>query len=185
MKRTLLAFVSLATIALLSCSFDSSNPLAEEMNLPQAQALQKVMPNDEAQQTCTSKSYTASQSIGIFTTVSGETLNSNEYIFTLPGTLPTDAVLTKVQLNTGSMTSSGAVVTNYWQIRKGISKFTTITCGAGSNVNLSTSFFNGDPTRDTYYVSFSATCAGLSAGTPRICSKSYSSVKLILDYCQP
>ena len=42
MKKTstvLASLVAIASIALLSCSSDSSNPLAEELNLPQAQAL--------------------------------------------------------------------------------------------------------------------------------------------------
>ena len=52
MKKTFLALVSLtaiASIALLSCSSDSSNPLAEELNLPQEQTLQKIIPTDVEQ----------------------------------------------------------------------------------------------------------------------------------------
>jgi len=185
MKRTSFLLASLTAIVLLSCSNDNSNPFTEDVSYPQTQALQKVIPDDEAQQTCSSASETAtSQSIGVTITTSGATVSSNEYCFTKFSTLPADAIITGVSLYTGTMTYTGGVLTNYWQIRKGPVDYTRITNGgAPGGATISTNYFNGLPARDTYCVLVNVTCVGFGSAT--FCSKLYKNVKLTISYCQP
>jgi hypothetical protein len=49
MKRTSFLFAALTAIALLSCSSDNSNPIAEDTNYPKAPALKKGIPIGEVQ----------------------------------------------------------------------------------------------------------------------------------------
>jgi len=179
MKKTSFLLASLTAIVLLSCSNDNSNSFTEDVNYPQTQALQKVIPDDEAQQTCYVDTYTASQTIGVTITTSGATVRSPEYAFTPTG-VPTNATITGIDLNTGTMTYTGAVLTNYWKVRKG-SKYADLPGGAGSNVSLSTTGLNGELAKDTYYVSVDVTCVGF--GTAKYCSKLYSRVNFSLHYC--
>jgi hypothetical protein len=184
MKRTLLVLASLMAIALLSCS-DNSNPLAGEMYLPQEQTLPKVITSDEIQQTCSSQKYQASQSIGASSTVIGTIMNSPEYAFTLPKTLPKDAVITNIEIKTGSFTYNGGVLINYFKIRKGLYDYDLIYGNVG-NTTIGTHYFDGELARDTYYVSLNATCLSLSPiGVGGICSKLYTRVELTIYYCQP
>jgi hypothetical protein len=189
MKRTSFLLASLTAIALLSCSSDNLTSTAEDVNYPQTPALQKVVPpGDELQQTCGSKSYTASKTMGIPIDPK-VTANSIEVEFTLPGTLPKDARLTKVEVNTGNITTNiGTLQVHYLQIRKLLSGIILIPWNGGANMTLATNDFNGEYARDTYYVSYNATCLapGNYNGLPvNFCSRLYSNVKLILYYCQP
>jgi hypothetical protein len=183
MKKTSFLFATLTALAFLSCSTDNSTSAFEDVNYPQT--LQKVVPpGDEVQQTCYSETYTASKTMGIVIYNPGQTANSFELEFPEPSTLPKNAVLTNVQVNTGSsITYTGAVLTNYLIIRKLTSNTppAQIPWGGAVNTLLTTNAFNGELARDKYYVSFNATCVGF--GTANICSKSYSKVKLILHYC--
>ncbi|MDR0517928.1 MAG: hypothetical protein LBH25_12870 [Fibromonadaceae bacterium] len=180
MKRTLSVLVSLAAIALLSCSFlDNSNSSAEGTDYPQA--LQKAIPSDEATLSSSSVTYSAS-SLGVTMNV-GVTATGPELEFLLPGTLPRDAIITGIVVNTGTLaTSIGLVTSNYLKIRKG-SDYTEIPWSGADGTTLPTNYFNGKPARDTYYLSHKGTCS--SGITYSFCSKVYKNVKLTISYYTP
>jgi hypothetical protein len=189
MKRISLLLASLTAIVLLSCGLnDNSISSAEDVSYPtKANVLTKTALSSATDYatalSSSSKSETANKSIGVVITTSGLTANSNEYTFATFSTLPTSAVITKVELYTGTMTYNGAVTTNYWQIRKGSVDYTRIyndiNISAGG-LTIPITYFNGQTARDTYYVLFNGTCVGF--GGASFCSKLYNNVRLIIYY---
>jgi hypothetical protein len=188
MKRTLLALASLTAILLLSCnSIENSSASSEDLDFSQTPTLQKIIPIDEAQATCYSKKYTPTtpQTMTVFITTSGASDYSGEMTFSGPSTLPTNATITNIEAYTGRIDSyNGAVLTNHLKIRKGL-VYTTIPWGGAAGQTLTTHDFDGLPARDTYYVSFNATCVGFGTSIAKICSKTYSGVTLTIHYCVP
>ena len=201
MKRIRLVLASLATlvtIILLSCGYlENPNSPAEDANFPEAPTLKKGSPSDEMQValssssgsyvvllSSSSRSFSGSPaSMSVFIPVSGATVCSQEVTFPGTSSLISNAVLTKVQVKTGTLTYNGAVTTNTLKIRKGDStppNEVTILGSVAGGATITTDYFNGKLAKDTYYVSFCATCVGF--GTSTFCSKSYSSVSLILSF---
>jgi hypothetical protein len=187
MKRICFVLVSLLAITLLSCSaLDNS---AEDVNYPQDSALNKVVLSSAstsyAEYVLSSSSYTASQTMSVWTNVKGAVITSNTISFSAMG-LPADAIITDVQFNTGTMKYTGAIVTDYLTIRKGNSTPPNEVrwyWGGAGGTTLPTDFsnpFGGQYAKDTYYVSFTATCISFSTATN--CAKSYEKTKLIIKY---
>jgi hypothetical protein len=185
MKRTLLAFASLTAIILLSCgSLENLNSPEEDISVKSLNkaALSSASDSYTAATSSSSRSYSGSPaSMSVIMYSAGTTANSGEVTFTLPGTLTSTAKLTKVQVKVGALTYNGAVTTNFLRIRKGTSDEAIIYGSVAGNTTITTDYFNGQPAKDTYYVSFNATCVG-TGGIANICSKSYNPVNLILYF---
>jgi len=191
MKRTSFLLASLTAILLLSCGFlDNSDSSAEEMDYPKANALNKAAlssasENYTAALSSSSMGFTASKAMSV-AMKTGETANSNELEFKVPSSVPTNAIIRKIEVYTGSsLSATGTPLTNSLKIRKGASSDTTIYWGGAVGKTIETNYFNNDPARDTYYVSFNATClsgAIVSGVQTNVCSKSYNNVKFILYY---
>lgn len=109
----------------------------------------------------------------------GQTGNSSAVSFKVSG-LPTNAVITKLEVNTGSLSSySGAMLTNYLTLTS--SNKTTaekITWGGQANTTLKSNGFLATKANGTYTITFNCTCLGgaIVGGIPTdVGSKTYSS----------
>jgi hypothetical protein len=91
----------------------------------------------------------------------GQTGNSSAVSFTVSG-LSTNAVITKLEVNTGSLSSySGAILTNYLTLTS--SNRTTaekITWGGQTNTTLKSNGFLASRANGTYTITFNGTCLG-------------------------
>lgn len=81
--------------------------------------------------------------------------------------LPEDAIITKLTVNTGSMTySGGAIVCNYLTISSSNGRTEQIAWTGQANKTLTTSKFLASAANGTYTISFNATnMSSLSSGT--------------------
>lgn len=109
----------------------------------------------------------------------GQTGNSSEVTFRVSG-LPANAVITKLEVNPGSLKSySGAVLTNYLTMTSSNrSSAENVTWNGKENTTLKTSGFLASNANGTYTISFNATCisGAISHGMILdIGSKTYSS----------
>lgn len=93
--------------------------------------------------------------------------------------LPEDAIITKLTVNMGSMTHSGAVVCNYLTISSSNGRTEQIAWTGQANKTLTTSRFLASAANGTYTISFNATnMSSLDMGT-----KSYQpSITIECDY---
>jgi hypothetical protein len=80
--------------------------------------------------------------------------------------LPEDAIITKLTVNTGSMSYSGAVVCNYLTISSSNGRTEQIGWTGQANKTLTTSKFLASAANGTYTISFNATnMSSLDIGT--------------------
>jgi hypothetical protein len=194
MKKMFLAIVSLTAIAILSCSTDSSNPLAEEMNLPQSQTLQKASPGiplyelqfsseSNELQTLSKVNVSAPEGNGMYTafycgsmSVSGVPYNG--YAWTSVAecdftSIRDDAWNTEYQFIGTGPSSSGTFSPQFIRIQCGDwwGDFTP-----WSYANISTTAFAGTPASVRCYMAIYGKCAGTPYGGGT-CSYSVSSIK--------
>ncbi len=89
----------------------------------------------------------------------GQTGNSSEVTFRVSG-LPANAVITKLEVNPGSLKSySGAVLSNYLTVSSSNrSSAEKVSWNGRENLDLKTSGFLASKANGTYTVSFNATC---------------------------
>jgi len=109
----------------------------------------------------------------------GQSGNSSEVTFRVSG-LPANAVITKLEVNPGSLKSyTGAVLTNYLTVASSNSNSTeNVTWNGKENTTLRASGFLASNANGTYKISFNATCisGAISHGVILdIGSKTYSS----------
>lgn len=105
-----------------------------------------------------SKKVTSSGSMSI-ALKKGQTGNSSEVTFKVSG-LPTNAVITKLEVNPGSLKSySGAMLSNYLTVTSSNrSAAEKVTWGGAENTTLKTSGFLASRANGTYTISFNCTC---------------------------
>lgn len=116
----------------------------------------------------------------------GNTGNSSIVSFTVSG-LPVNAKVTKIEINTGSLTYSGAMLTNYLTLSS--SNKTTaekITWNGAANTTLTSNGFLATMANGTYQISFNCTCIGgaiINGVLTNTGTKSYSrpSIKIYWD----
>lgn len=94
-----------------------------------------------------------------------ETGNSSSVSITVSG-LPEDAVITKMTVNTGTMTYNGAVVCNFLTLSSSNGRTEQLAWSGQANKTLTTSNFLASSANGTYTLSFNATNASsLNLGT--------------------
>ncbi|HHX61603.1 MAG TPA: hypothetical protein GX707_12980 [Epulopiscium sp.] len=109
----------------------------------------------------------------------GQTADSSTVSFNVSG-LPTNAVITKLEVNTETLSYTGAVITNYLKITSSNGRAEEIPWQGAANKTLTTSKFLASKANGTYTISFNSTCVGgaivngkpLNVGT-KIYSKPY------------
>lgn len=97
--------------------------------------------------------------------------------------LPSNAIITKLQVNTGSLSFQGGVVTNYLTITSSNGRSEQIPWGGTGNTTLTTSRFLASSANGTYTLSFNSTCVGgaLVNGTMlNIGTKTYSKPYIVV-----
>lgn len=88
----------------------------------------------------------------------GQTGNSSTATFTVSG-LPANAKITKLQINTGTMTYAGGMLTNYLILSKsGASNTEHIPWNGSGSTTLTSNGFLLEPANGTYTISFNCTC---------------------------
>ena len=112
-----------------------------------------------------SRTYKAASKMTI-TLNPGQRGNSNTVTIRVSD-LPEDAIITKLTVNTGSMTySGGAIVCNYLTISSSNGRTEQIAWTGQANKPLTTSKFLASAANGTYTISFNATnMSSLSSGT--------------------
>lgn len=129
-----------------------------------------------------SKKVTSSGKMSVILSV-GETADSSAVSITVSG-LPTNAVITKLEVNTGSLSSyNGGVLTNYLTITSSNGRSEQIAWSGATNTTLTTSNFLASAANGTYTITFNATCLGgavTSAGILDIGTKTYSSPYIVV-----
>lgn len=80
--------------------------------------------------------------------------------------MPEDAVITKMTVNTGTMTYNGAVVCNFLTLSSSNGRTEQLAWSGQANKTLTTSNFLASPANGTYTLSFNGTNASsLNLGT--------------------
>lgn len=74
--------------------------------------------------------------------------------------LPEKAVITKMTINTGSLSYTGAVVTNYLTVESSNNRTEQIPWNGQANKTLTTNGFLASLANGTYTLKFNATCVG-------------------------
>lgn len=110
-----------------------------------------------------------------------ETKNSSEVSFTVSG-LPSDAVITKLEVEPGKLSFYGGVLTHYLSIRNNTGQIEKITWGGQQSETLRTNSFNGLSANGTYTISFNCTCTSdlVNGSFVGFGSKTYSNPTLIV-----
>lgn len=94
-----------------------------------------------------------------------ETGNSTLVSITVSG-LPADAVITRMTVDTGTMTYNGAVLCNYMTVSSSNGRTEQVAWTGQANQTLETSRFLASPANGTYTLSFNATnMSSLNLGT--------------------
>lgn len=112
----------------------------------------------------------------------GESGDSTSVTIRVSG-LPSNAVITKLQVNTGSLSFQGGVLTNYLTITSSNGRSEEIPWGGAGNTTLTTSRFLASSANGTYTLSFNSTCLGgaLVNGTMlNIGTKTYSKPYIVV-----
>lgn len=91
--------------------------------------------------------------------------NSNELSFRVTG-LPANAVISYIEINTGSLSFTGTMLTNYLTLKSSNnSEEDRISWNGSANKTLKSSLFKDKPANGTYKISFNCTClAGAIVG---------------------
>lgn len=105
-----------------------------------------------------SKTFTSSDKMSIVLPVNTSD-DSSEATINVSG-LPAKAVITKMTINTGSLSYTGAVVTNYLTIRSSNDRIEQIPWNGQANKTLTTNGFLASLANGTYKLSFNSTCVG-------------------------
>ncbi len=106
-----------------------------------------------------SKKVTSTGSMSVALT-KGSTGDSSTVSFNVSG-LPANAKITKIEVYTGSLTYTGAVLTNYLTLQGKNSGITEqIAWNGAANKTLTASNFKATTANDTYTISFNSTCFG-------------------------
>jgi hypothetical protein len=185
MKRTSFLFAALTAIALLSCSSDNSNPIAEDADYPQApfKALQKVSPlDDEAQ--------------GIDPGQSEINGSADAYCGSMSVTAIGASWSSVATCDFTTKVPSGSLNASYQFVGSGPSSnggaFSTddvyIECGGYaiqgtplSLANIYTTAFRGNPANVKCYLAFHGTCYGTPVGGGP-CSLTVSNIRATQVY---
>lgn len=99
--------------------------------------------------------------------------------------LPSNAVITKLQVNTGTLNYQGAVGTNYLTITSSNGKSEQIVWRGATNTTLTTSNFLASQANGTYTLSFNSTCIGgaiVNGSVLDIGTKTYSNPYIVVNW---
>lgn len=127
------------------------------------------------------KKYTASGKMSIVLSV-GETGDSSSVSIKVSG-LPENAVITKLEVNTGSLTYQGGVLTNYLTISSSNGRSEQVAWNGAANKTLTTSKFLASTANGTYTLSFNSTCMGgaiVNGSVLDIGTKTYSKPYIVI-----
>lgn len=105
-----------------------------------------------------SKKVTTSKKMSLVLSV-GETNDSSTIDFKVSG-LPTNAVITKLEVYTGSLSYTGGILTNYLTITSSNGRTEEIAWNGAAKKTLTTSNFLASRANGTYTISFNGTCLG-------------------------
>ncbi len=97
--------------------------------------------------------------------------------------LPENAIITKLEVNTGSLTYQGGVLTNYLTISSSNGRSEQIPWNGAANKTLTTSHFLASSANGTYTLSFNATClsgAIVNGNKLNIGTKTYSKPYIVI-----
>jgi hypothetical protein len=122
-----------------------------------------------------SKKVTASGKMSVALNV-GQTGDSSSVSINVSG-LPSNAVITKLEVNTGTLTFQGAVASNYLTITSSNGRTEQIKWGGAANTTLKTNKFLASSANGTYTLSFNSTCVGgaiVGGNVLKIGTKTYS-----------
>lgn len=112
----------------------------------------------------------------------GETGDSSSVTIKVSG-LPEKAVITKLEVNTGSLTYQGGVLTNYLTISSSNGRSEQIAWNGEANKTLTTSKFLASSANGTYTLSFNSTCMGgaiVNGSVLNIGTKTYSKPYIVI-----
>lgn len=104
------------------------------------------------------KTYKASDKMSVVLSV-GQTGDSSSVTIDVTN-LPENAIITKLEVSTGSLTYQGGVLTNYLTISSSNGRSEQIAWNGAANNTLTTSCFLASSANGTYTLSFNATCLG-------------------------
>lgn len=127
------------------------------------------------------KKYTASGKMSVVVSV-GETGDSSSVSIKVSG-LPENAVITKLEVNTGSLTYQGGVLTNYLTISSSNGRSEQVAWNGAANKTLTTSKFLASTANGTYTLSFNSTCMGgaiVNGSVLDIGTKTYSKPYIVI-----
>lgn len=127
------------------------------------------------------KKYTASGKMSVVLSV-GETGDSSSVSIKVSG-LPENAVITKLEVNTGSLTYQGGVLTNYLTISSSNGRSEQVAWNGAANKTLTTSKFLASTANGTYTLSFNSTCMGgaiVNGSVLDIGTKTYSKPYIVI-----
>ncbi|MBD5543336.1 MAG: hypothetical protein HDR01_03570 [Lachnospiraceae bacterium] len=97
--------------------------------------------------------------------------------------LPENAIITKLEVNTGSLTYQGGVLTNYLTISSSNGRSEQIPWNGAANKTLTTSRFLASQANGTYTISFNATCLSgpiVGGSQLNIGTKTYSNPYIVI-----
>jgi uncharacterized protein YjdB len=133
------------------------------------------------------KTVNSSGSMGIVLNT-GVTGDSSVVSFTVSG-LPANSTITKFEVHTGTLTYTGAMLTNYLNLvssnRTGVEH---ISWGGAGNTTLQSSLLSGTPAAGTYQISFNCTCLGgaiVGGILTNTGTKSYKNPYIVVYYSYP
>jgi hypothetical protein len=125
--------------------------------------------------------YTASGKMSAILSV-GQTGDSSSVTINVLG-LPANAIITKLEVNTGSLTYQGGVLTNYLTISSSNGRSEQIASNGAANKTLTTSRFLASSANGTYTLSFNSTCMGgaiVNGNVLDIGTKTYSKPYIVI-----
>ena len=127
------------------------------------------------------KKCTSSGKMSVILSV-GQTGDSSSVTINVTG-LPANAIITKLEVNTGSLTYQGGVLTNYLTISSSNGRSEQIAWNGAANKTLTTSKFLASTANGTYTLSFNSTCLGgaiVNGNVLDIGTKTYSKPYIVI-----
>ena len=127
------------------------------------------------------KKCTSSGKMSVILSV-GQTGDSSSVTINVTG-LPANAIITKLEVNTGSLTYQGGVLTNYLTISSSNGRSEQIAWNGAANKTLTTSKFLASSANGTYTLSFNSTCLGgaiVNGNVLDIGTKTYSKPYIVI-----
>ncbi len=97
--------------------------------------------------------------------------------------LPENAIITKLEVNTGSLTYQGGVLTNYLTISSSNGRSEQIPWNGAANKTLTTSHFLASQANGIYTISFNATCLSgpiVGGSQLNVGTKTYSNPYIVI-----